>query len=139
MSPASSFITESDRATLSRLLALRKSAALDVRSLTDLAEQIDRAVVVPSSDVPPSVVTLNSRVRIRTVGTGDERVVTLVVPGYADMREGRVSVLTPVGGALLGRREGDVVECVVPAGRVRFRIEAVLYQPETAGAEEATV
>ena len=99
-----------------------------------MAVGLSEAVVVPSADVPPTVVTLNSRVRIRTVGTGTEREVTLVRPGRADLRQGQVSVLTPVGSALLGRRAGDVVDCQAPAGRVRFLIEAVLYQPEAAGA-----
>ena len=130
-------LTAPDRATLSRLLALRKSASLDVQSLVDLSERVEQADVVSPAEIPPSVVTLNSRVRLRMLGSHDERIVTLVVPGHSDMREGRVSVLTPVGTALVGRQEGDVVECTVPAGRVQFRIEAVLYQPEDAEADRA--
>ena len=83
--------------------------------------------------VPPHVVTLGSRVRLRDLDTGDVGEYTLVLPGRADFRAGRVSVLAPVGTALLGQQEDDVVEWVVPAGRKRFRIEAVMYQPERAG------
>ncbi len=108
-----------------------------MRALADLIVGLSESVVVESSAVPPSVVTLNSRVRIRTFGTDTVQELTLVVPGSADHRAGRVSVLAPIGSALLGRRAGDVVECEVPAGRVRFRIEAVLYQPEAAGAPDA--
>lgn len=127
-------LTTPDRATLGQILAARNAAADEARTLADLIVGLSDSVVVRPSDVPPSVVTLNSRVRIRTLGTDAERVLTLVT-GQSDLRQGRVSVLTPVGSALLGRREGDVVACDAPAGRVRFRIEAVLYQPEAAGAE----
>ncbi len=126
-------LTAPDRETLRQILASRGSADREARTLTDLIVGLSGSVVVPSGDVSPSVVTLNSRVRVRTLGTDAERVLTLVT-GQSDLREGRVSVLTPVGAALLGRREGDVVECDAPAGRFRLRIEAVLYQPESADA-----
>ena len=125
-------ITEADRATLSRLLVLRRSAHQDVRALVDLSERLKRSVVVRSGELDPGVVTLGSTVRIRTVGPGDERVVTLVVPTLADAGSGHLSVLTPVGMALLGRRAGDTVEVAVPSGRSRFRIAEVVYQPEAA-------
>ena len=128
------YVTEPDRATLSRLITSRQPAHQDVRALVDLKGELERAVVVRPEEVPPTVVTLNSRVRLRNVDTGEVGEYTLVLPGSADFREGRVSVLAPVGTALLGQQEGDVVEWVVPAGRKRYRIEAVLYQPESAGA-----
>ncbi|MEP0546954.1 MAG: GreA/GreB family elongation factor [Rhodothermales bacterium] len=131
------YVTELDRGMLYRLITSRQPAGQDVKSLVDLTDELERAVVVPSTDVPPTVVTLNSRVRIRDVDTGEKGEYTLVMPGSADFRQGRVSVLAPVGTALLGQQEGDVVEWVVPAGRKRFCIEAVLYQPEAAGAEGA--
>ena len=125
-------ITEADRATLSRLLVLRRSTHQDVRALVDLSDRLKRSVVVRPGDLDAGVVTLGSTVRIRTVGPGDERVVTLVVPALADTSTGRLSVLTPVGMALLGRREGDTVEVAVPSGRTRFRIAEVVFQPEAA-------
>jgi regulator of nucleoside diphosphate kinase len=132
--PNTLYITEPDRAALSRLIASRQPSHQDVKALVDLKGELERAVVVPPEAVPPSVVTLNSRVRLRDLDTGQKGEYTLVLPGGADFREGRVSVLAPVGTALLGQQEGDVVEWIVPAGRKRFRIEAVLYQPEAAGA-----
>ncbi len=125
-------ITEADRATLSRLLALRRSTHQDVRALVDLSDRLKRSVVVRPGDLDASVVTLGSTVRIRTVGPGDERVLTIVVPTLADSGSGQLSVLTPVGMALLGRRAGDTVEVAVPSGRTRFRIAEVLFQPEAA-------
>ena len=132
-------LTTPDRATLGQILASRNAATDEARTLADLIIGLGEAAVVRSEDVPPTVVTLNSRVRVRTIGTDAEREFTLVVPGHSDVRKGRISVLTPVGAALLGRREGDTVECDVPAGRLRLRIEAVLYQPEAAGVTDAAV
>ena len=129
------YITEADRSILFRIITSRQPAGQDVKALVDLKEELDRAVVVRAEEVPPAVVTLGSRVRLREIESGVVGEYTLVLPGRADFREGRVSVLAPVGTALLGQREGDVVEWVVPAGRKRFCIEAVLYQPEAAGAE----
>ncbi|MDT0632777.1 GreA/GreB family elongation factor [Rubrivirga sp. S365] len=127
-------LTDPDRTTIGQLLASRNATAPEARTLADLVVGLSESVVVHSSEISPTVVTLNSRVRIRTLGTGAERVLTLVA-GQSDLRAGRVSVFAPIGGALLGRREGDVVACDVPAGRTQFQIEAVLYQPEAAGAE----
>ena len=59
--------------------------------------------------------------------------VTLVFPADADIDAGKLSVLSPVGTALLGYAEGDTVEWEVPAGKRRIRIEKILYQPEAAG------
>lgn len=132
--PQTIYITDSDRATLSSLITSRQPIGQDVKSLVDLKGELERAVVVLDQEVAPTVVTLNSQVRLRDLDSGEEGEYTLVLPGSADFRQGRVSVLAPVGTALLGQREGDIVEWVVPAGRKRFCIEAVLYQPEAAKA-----
>ena len=124
-------LTGPDRALLSRLLSSRSVASDASQSLADLVVGLSHAVVVRSAVVPASVVTLDSVVRVRMLGSEAERVLTLI-SGRAE--PGQVSVLSPIGAALLGRRAGDVVECDVPAGRARFRIEAVVYQPEAAGA-----
>lgn len=126
-------LTAPDRETLGLILSTQTMVADGARTLADLIIGMGEAAVVRSEDVPPTVVTLNSRVRVRTYGTHAQREFTVVVPGQADLPKGRISVLTPVGAALLGRREGDTVECDVPAGHVRLQIEAVLYQPEAAG------
>lgn len=134
--PSTLYVTERDRATLFRLITSRQPANQDVKSLVDLKGELERAVVVRPEEVPPSVVTIGSRVRLRDLDSGALGEYTLVLPGSADIRQGNVSVLAPVGTALLGQQEGDVVEWVVPVGRKRFRIEAVLYQPEAAGTKD---
>ena len=101
--------------------------------LEALEREIDRALVVSSQAIPPDVVTMNSRVLVRDLDAGAEMELTLVYPLGANSRIGRVSVLAPIGMALLGYRAGDTVVWRVPSGMRRLRIERVLYQPEAAG------
>ena len=75
--------------------------------------------------MPEDVVTMNSTVRVRDLETGEVDTYTLVYPHEADIEENKLSVLAPVGTALLGYRAGDVVEWPVPAGITRFRVEEV--------------
>ena len=95
-----------------------------------LAGELARARVMPRARIPPFVVSMNSAVRLRDLETGDAETYTLVFPEDADIEENRLSVLAPVGTALLGYQAGDVVAWPVPAGVRRFRIEAV--SPEAA-------
>jgi regulator of nucleoside diphosphate kinase len=129
------YIAEDDRAkldTLIRLMAARDDQQASY--LTALAGELRRARVVPRSQLPPDVVTMNSTVRLRDLETGEEETYTLVYPADADIGANRLSVLAPVGTALLGYRAGDVVEWPVPAGVSRFRIEEVVSQPRGARA-----
>jgi|SRR5690554_5792365 regulator of nucleoside diphosphate kinase len=128
-------LTEFDLDRLKRLLAAKGSLdGPDKQYLRDLKDALDRAVVVPSTDIPPDVITMNSRFRMTDLDTGEESEYTLVFPGTANIVKGRLSVLAPVGTALLGRKESDVIEWTVPVGIKRFRIDKVLYQPEAAEA-----
>lgn len=120
------WIADDDRArldTLLRVLAARQDPHAGDRGA--LAGELRRARVVPRSQLPPDVVAMNSTVRLRDLETGEEETYTLVYPADADIAENRLSVLAPVGTALLGYRAGDVVEWPVPAGVSRFRIEEV--------------
>jgi regulator of nucleoside diphosphate kinase len=106
-------------------------------SAAALAGEVRRAKVVPRSELPRDVVTMNATVRMRELGTGEEETYTLVYPDEADIEANKLSILAPVGTALLGYRAGDVVEWPVPAGITRFRIEEVLFQPRSARARAA--
>ena len=83
--------------------------------------------------MPHDVVTMNSRVQLVDLDTGEAMTYTLVFPDDADLRQGKISVLAPIGTAMLGYRVGDTFEWRVPAGLRRLKIEAILYQPEAAG------
>jgi regulator of nucleoside diphosphate kinase len=114
-------ITETDLALLRKL-----------RPHEALRHELERAIVVSSEAVPPDVVTMNSRVLYVDETTAERRLVTVVYPAEADASEGRISVLAPVGAALLGLSVGQAIEWNFPDGsRRRLRVEDVSYQPES--------
>ena len=128
------YITETD---LRRIKASLDGIAVDERRerkhLQALEAELDRAKVVLSEAVPADVVTMNSTVRLSDLDTGREYVYTVVYPSNADASVGRISVLAPMGTALLGYRTGAEFTWRAPLGVRRFRIEEVLFQPEAAG------
>jgi regulator of nucleoside diphosphate kinase len=102
-----------------------------------LEEELVRAQVVPREQIPADVVTMHSRVVFEDEGTGERREITLVYPGSADIAAGKVSVLTPVGTALLGLRVGQSMDLELPSGgKRRYRVAEVPYQPEAAGDQQ---
>jgi len=121
---------------LRRLDALCERIRSEVRpplTLTALERETDRAIVVKPEAVPASVVTMNSEVEIVDLDTKDSRCVTLVFPSTAGIEDGRVSVLAPLGTALLGSCEGTPIEWNTPRGARRLRVGRIVYQPEAAG------
>jgi regulator of nucleoside diphosphate kinase len=129
------YITEADRDRLRTLIAVMKHPGHDqVREYLDrLEEELDRAEIVTPQRIPHDVITMRSRVRLRDVVSGQEMVYSLVFPNEADLRQGKISVLAPIGTAMLGYQAGEIIEWDVPAGLKRFTVEEVLYQPEGAG------
>ena len=104
-----------------------------LKDTAELAPELDRADIVPFHAVPPNVVTMNSRVAFEDETTGESRIVTIVYPHEADTSEGNISVLAPVGSALLGLSVGQSIEWCFPDGRPRtLRVVELLYQPEAA-------
>jgi regulator of nucleoside diphosphate kinase len=100
-----------------------------------LEAELVRANVVPRAQIPKDVVTMNSRVIFENETTHERREVTLVYPEKADIGEGRISVLVPIGTALLGLRVGQSIDWELPGGRKqRYRILEIPFQPEAAGA-----
>ena len=96
-----------------------------------LIQEIERAEIVAAEHVPPDVVTMNSVVRVRDRETGERLEVTVSWPEEADVRCNRVSVLAPLGMALLGARAGDHLVWRMPSGDHRLYVEKVIYQPES--------
>jgi regulator of nucleoside diphosphate kinase len=119
-----------------RLIKLIDSARLDSRihidNLNALDQELGRAEIVPPQEVPDDVVTLHSTVWFRDLDTDEEESYTLVLPGEANVIEGRISVLAPIGTALLGYRIGDVIQWKVPHGVSRLQITKVVRQSEVA-------
>jgi regulator of nucleoside diphosphate kinase len=113
-------------------LTIADMAALRLlRGHASLRRELDRASVVSSAAIPPDVATMNSRVRYTDETAGEQRTVSLVYPEHVDGAPGRVSVLAPVGTALLGLSAGQAIEWDFPDGtRRRLKLEAVLHQPQ---------
>jgi regulator of nucleoside diphosphate kinase len=100
----------------------------------DLQAELERAEVVDPQNVPPSVVTMNSTVRFTIESTGQEFSRTLVYPKDIDTKGDKISILAPVGGALLGLSAGDQIEWPSPGGGLlKVRIMEVVHQPERTG------
>jgi len=133
MKQHSIFITEPDMEKLRRLLeSATRSVSKDQEHLAMLEAELDRAHTVSPSRVAANVVTMNSEVRMTDMDTGKEMTYTLVFPRDADFAQGKISVLAPIGTAILGYRTGDVIEWKVPGGNRKLRVEEILHQPEAA-------
>ena len=102
-----------------------------LRDRAHLESELERADIVDPREVPPDVVTMNSRVVFEDATTGNRTEVTIVFPQDADLERGRISVLAPVGTALLGLAEGDSIVWPFPDGSSRcLRVVQVTFQPE---------
>lgn len=132
MSSKQIYITEFDRDRLENLLERTSGEHLEPY-LDALRTELDRAKVVPSREVPAEVITMNSTIALTEVDTGEAERFTLVFPKDADVNSGKISILAPLGTAMLGYRVGDVFEWNVPVGKKRWRVDRIIYQPEAAG------
>ena len=127
-------LTDADQERLARMLRGVEGPQNSLYAYAmALKSEMDRASVVPAKEVPADVVTMNSRVKVRDVKTRKIETYVLVYPWEASSIEDGLSVLAPIGTALLGTRVGDVVSWRVPGGQRTLRVESVLYQPEAAG------
>ena len=128
------YITEFDLKRLQELIIEAKR--VDRRGneyLDSLEAELSRGKVVASTEVPPDVITMNSRVHLVDMDTLEEMVYTLVFPQDAEIAQSKISVLAPIGTAMLGYRVGDTFTWQVPDGVRRLQVKKVLYQPEASG------
>lgn len=126
-------LTELDHVRLKNLVQRQRHgggpAVIDA-----IDELLDDATLVPSTQVAPDVVTMYARVRLCDTSSGERSMLTVCYPPDAHAERGFVSVLSPVGGSLIGLRLGDVAHWTTPAGEPRAAtIEAIVYQPEASG------
>lgn len=122
------FLTQND---MDRLLKLVEEPG---KRHEKLESELVRAIVVPREQIPGDIVTMNSRVIFENETTRERREVTLVYPGNADIDAGKISILVPVGTALLGLRVGQSIDWELPGGETRrYRIVEIPFQPEAAG------
>ena len=119
-------VAESDARLLRGLLAVHGEASVrDYEHLHELEVELERASVLDSADVPSDVITLQSRVEVLDLVTGQRDQYRLVLPSDAKVASNRISVLAPLGTALLGYREGDEVSWRMPGGLRRLLVERV--------------
>lgn len=98
--------------------------------VTALRGELERAKIVPPDEIPPGVITMTSRAELLDLNTNERMEFTLVFPADADIEEGKISVLAPLGTAMLGYRVGDEFEWTVPYGSRRLKVIRVHFQPE---------
>lgn len=119
-------VSRQDAIRLRSLVAAEQARrGRDSEHLADLEHELERANIVERHALPSDRVALHSTVRVRDLQSGASRRYTLVLPPQADAPQGRISILAPLGTALLGYRAGDRVEWQMPGGRVQLKIEEV--------------
>jgi regulator of nucleoside diphosphate kinase len=124
------YITEADAERLRRLIEGVRSAGRSHHEHLDmLEEELDRAEVIASESIPRDVITMNSEARLEDLDSGTTQRYRLVFP-HQFRAEDSVSVLAPLGTAMLGYRVGDMIEWPVPKGLRRLKVVEVVYQPE---------
>ena len=131
-------LTDSDYRRLKTLLRSDWIDREDGSDLKRLEHELDRSRIVKATEIPQDVVTMNSRVKLRDLDSGDAVEFSLVFPPHPQTNSDhlasmKVSILAPIGTAVLGYRAGDTIEWEVPAGVRRLRIEEVSFQPEAVG------
>lgn len=134
MSQRKLHVTIQDRQRLTDMLeeALARNSR-DAAFLKDLARELALAEAVEPQNVPPDVVTMNSRVVLQDAESGEKMDYTLVFPENADIENGRLSVVSPIGTAILGYAKGDTIVWHTPGGPRKLIILDLPYQPEAAG------
>lgn len=126
VNPGPRRLTELDHVRLVRLTGEHPQDAL--------SDLLDAAHIVPSADIDPDVVTMYSQVLVTAPETGEQRQLTVCYPDDAEPKQGFISVLSPVGAAMLGQRVGALVTSLTPGGQSRLlHINAILFQPEATG------
>jgi regulator of nucleoside diphosphate kinase len=124
-------VTARDHAELSSVIAVTSKVSPRVKwELRFLENELKRARIVAPEEVPPDVITINTRAELVDLETGERMEFTLVLPADADINDGKISVLVPLGTAMLGCRVGDEFVWHVPHGLRRLKVIKLLFQPE---------
>ncbi len=128
------YITDNDMTRLEELLEVAgENTTRDNKHLEELSSELLRAEVVESAEIPANVVTMNSQVLLLDMDTNESKTYKLVFPREANLEQNRISILAPIGTAMIGSRVGNVIRWNAPAGVRRMKIVKILYQPEAAG------
>lgn len=132
------FISARDRHYILDCLAALSDfpGARDAVYVRQLEHDVKRAqVILDPIEMPSNVITMHSRVRLKNMESQVVQEFTLVYPSERDPENGRISVLSPMGATMIGYSVGETFEVSVHNGQTRFMVEAITYQPESAGDE----
>jgi regulator of nucleoside diphosphate kinase len=128
------FISKFDKERLESLIMRAIEGGHENKgALKALGTELKKAKIVNSKNIPANIVTMNSKIVLKDVNTAKEMTYTLVFPDGSQTESGTLSILAPIGTAILGYGEGDIIEWPVPSGVRKIQIEKILYQPEAAG------
>ena len=135
MQQSTIYISQIDRERLGNLIELIRDDGdrSNLPYVNKLEEDLEFAEILSPADIPPDVVTMRSKVRLKDLDTGDESIFSIVFPTEANFDDGKISVLAPMAMALLGHKLGATVEVEAPGRLRRLQILEILYQPESAG------
>lgn len=128
-------LTERDLERLKKLIAHEREFGKvgETKEMKDLQMELERAQIVSPEEIPAGTITMNAKFLLKHLDSEELTEYSLVYPEEADFFENKISIMAPIGTAMLGYQEGDEVDWQVPAGTVRLRVEKVLYQPEASG------
>lgn len=127
------YITKNDHKKLTDLIIEKRIQTDDIR---ELSKELERAIVIEPEKIPNDVITMNSLVVFSDIDSGSELKYQLVFPNDADIIQNKISVLSPIGCALLGYKIGDVISIKTPKSEKKYKVEKILYQPEAEGKYE---
>ncbi|MFC2188659.1 nucleoside diphosphate kinase regulator [Peijinzhouia sedimentorum] len=131
-----------DRIILNRLDYARiKKCISDARNFNSINKaeadklmmELDSATIVEPKDIPSNVVTMNSIVKLSFLNNNKQIQFQIVYPDQANLKENKISIFSPIATALIGYRDKDEIEWIVPSGLTKLRIDEIVYQPEAAG------
>jgi regulator of nucleoside diphosphate kinase len=126
-------VTISDYQRLLGLMEFSSLKSKDPEVADCLIRGLKSAKMLFQQNIPPAIVTMNSRVLLVELSCGSEIELTISYPHDSNSDEGRISIISPAGVALFGSQEGEVVSWRIPTGVVEFKVKKVTYQPEAAG------
>jgi regulator of nucleoside diphosphate kinase len=116
-----------------RISRIKNGNAYSVNDIQRLVGELNRAKQADPGQIPADVITMHSIVKIKYISNDKTFTMQLVYPEEANIQENKISIFAPIAMALLGYKKGDIVNWPTPGGKIKIKIEDILYQPEAAG------
>jgi len=111
----------------------KQKGTINEHEINRLVYELENALIVDPRKIPQDIVSMNSEVKISFINYPDQVKLKIVYPNEANIKEGKISVFSPIANAILGRKIGDQVTWIAPSEGTSFKIDEIIYQPEAAG------